>query len=233
MAMRLTILAATGRTGRQLLEQAVGAGHEVTAVVRDPARISSSGVRAVTADLTDPDPAALAAAVGGADAVLSALGARSPSEAGEGVVARGTRAIVDAMHASGVRPLVAISAAPVATGAAPGNPQPPRRDPGDGFLIANVLGPVARVAFRTTYADLAQMEDVLRNSRMDWTVLRPPYLTDKPLNRYRTAHGRNVRGGFSASRPDVADLMLRVVGEPETIGQVVGIARQVPWRAHP
>jgi uncharacterized protein YbjT (DUF2867 family) len=223
--VRLTIFAATGGTGRHLLEQAVAAGHDVTAAVRDPSKLPP-GPRAVTADLAAPDPAALASAVQGADAVLSALGARSASDARGGIVSGGTRAIVGAMQAAGVRRLVAISAAPVATQPSPGRPHPPRRDPGDGFLIANVLAPLVKVVFRTMYIDLAAMEDVLRESGLDWTIVRPPLLNDKPLHRdYRTAYGQNVRRGFSASRADVADLMLRVLEEPATIGQAVGIAR--------
>lgn len=221
--MNLTIFAATGGTGRQLLQQAVATGHDVTAVVRDPLKLPP-GSRAVTADLAAPDPAVLASAVEGADAVLSALGARSASDVG--IISRGTRVIVQAMHAADVRRLVAISAAPVATLPSPGRPHPPKRDPGDGPLIAHVLGPIVKVAFRKMYADLAEMEDVLRDSGLDWTVVRPPRLTEKPPNgNYRTAYGQNVRRGFSASRADVADLMLRVLQEPASIRQAVGIAR--------
>ena len=61
--------------------------------------------------------------------------------------------------------------------------------------------------------------------RLDWTVLRPPQLTDKPLTgRYRTARGQNVRGGRSVPRADVAHYMLAVLDQPDTIGQVIGIA---------
>lgn len=223
-AMNLTIFAATGGTGRWLLDQAVAAGHDVTAVVRDPAKLPA-GVRAVTADLSSPVGAVIERAVEGADAVLSALGARSSAEARGRIVARGTLTIVEAMRAAGVRRLVAISASPVATLPSPGRPHPPGRDPGDGVLVAHVLGPFAKAAFRDVYADLAEMEDVIRDSGLDWTVLRPPRLTDRPLTSYRTARGQNVPRGFSASRADVADLMLRVLGEPETVGQPVGIAR--------
>ena len=73
--MKLTIFAATGGIGRQALEQAVAAGHDVTAVVRNPKKLSRE-VRVVTADLAAPDPAALQSAVEGADAVLSGLGPR-------------------------------------------------------------------------------------------------------------------------------------------------------------
>jgi hypothetical protein len=69
------------------------------------------------------------------------------------------------------------------------------------------------------------MEEVLRDSGLDWTVVRPPRLTNKPLTgSYRTACGENVRGGLSVPRADVAHLMLRVVGQPETIKQTIGIA---------
>jgi uncharacterized protein YbjT (DUF2867 family) len=69
------------------------------------------------------------------------------------------------------------------------------------------------------------MEDLLRDSGLDWTVIRPPKLTNKPLTgRYRTAVGQNVRGGFSVPRADVAHLMLAVLSQPATIGQAIGIA---------
>ena len=69
------------------------------------------------------------------------------------------------------------------------------------------------------------MEDVLRDSGLDWIVVRPPRLTDKPLTgTYRTASGRNLRRGIFISRADVAHLMLRVLAQPETIKQTIGIA---------
>ena len=221
--MKLTIFAATGGIGRQALEQAVAAGHDVTAVVRDPTKLSSRGIRTVTADLAAPDPAALESAVDGADAVLSALGARSASDAG--IASRGTRAIVQAMQEAGVRRIVAISAAPVGTVSSPGRPKPPKNDPGDGFFMRNLLSPLTKVAFRKTYADLALMEDVLRDSGLDWTVVRPVRLTGKPLTgSYRTAYGQNLRRGLFISRADVAHLMLGVLTRPAAIQQVVGIA---------
>ena len=148
--MKLTIVAATGGIGRHALEQAVAAGHHVTAVVRSPRKLA---------------------------------------------------------------------------GPSPGRPTPPKHDPGDGFFMRHLFSHVAETAFRTTYADLTLMEDVLRDSRLDWTVVRPPKLTDKPLTgTYRTAYGQNLRGGWSVPRADVADLMLRVLEQPATIRQVIGVA---------
>jgi uncharacterized protein YbjT (DUF2867 family) len=91
--------------------------------------------------------------------------------------------------------------------------------------MRHLFSHVAGAAFGKVYADLALMEDVLADSSLDWTVVRPPKLTDKPLTgRYRTAFGQNIRGGWSVSRADVAHLMLRVLEQPETIKQPIGIA---------
>jgi len=220
--MKLTIFAATGGVGRQALEQAVAAGHDVTAVVRNPKKLSRE-VRVVTADLAAPDPAALESAVKGADAVLSGLGPRSASEAG--IAGQGTRAIVQAMKATNVRRIVVVSAAPIGTVPSPGRPNPPKHDPGDGFFVRNLFSPLIKAALRKHFADLALMEDVLRDSGLDWTVVRPPRLTEKTVTgRYRTAYGQNLRRGLFVSRADVAHLMLRVLRQPETVKQAIGIA---------
>jgi putative NADH-flavin reductase len=224
--MKLTIFAATGGIGRQILEQAVDAGHDVTAVVRNPQKLPAElprHVRVVTADLVAPNPEALKPAVEGADAVLSGLGATSNSEAG--VATLGTRAITAAMKAAGVRRIVVVSAAPIGTVPSPGRPNPPKHDPGDGFFMRHLGAPLTKAAFRKHYADLAQMEDILRGSDLDWTAVRPPRLIDKPLTgTYRTARGQNLRRGIFISRADVAHSMLRALEQPETIKQTIGIA---------
>jgi uncharacterized protein YbjT (DUF2867 family) len=220
--MKLTVFAATGGIGRHLLDQALAAGHDVTAVVRNPGRLPA-GPRVATADLAVAGPADLEPAVAGADAVLSGLGPRSRADAG--IASRGTLAIVGAMQATGVRRVVAVSAAPVATVASPGRPNPPRHDPGDGPVTRYLAMPLLKRALREVYADLALMEDILRDSGLDWTVVRPPRLTDRPATgTYRTALGRNLRRGLLVSRADVAHLMLAALDRPETVGQAVGIA---------
>ncbi len=75
------------------------------------------------------------------------------------------------------------------------------------------------------YADLARMEEVLRESDLDWTVVRPPRLTDRSVTgTYRTAYGQNIRRGVFVSRADVAHYMLRALDQPETFRRTVGIA---------
>ena len=220
--MKLTIFAATGGIGRQLVDQAIAAGHDVTAVARHPASLPAE-VRTVRADLAAAQPATLATAVAGADAVLSALGPRSKAE--YGIASKGTRAIAGAMQAAGVRRLVVVSAAPVGTVASPRRPRPPKHDPGDGFVMRHLLSPLITAALRGLYPDLALMEDILADSGLDWTVVRPPRLTNKAgTGVYRTAYGRNLRRGLTVSRADVAHLMLAALGQPETIRQTIGVA---------
>lgn len=91
--------------------------------------------------------------------------------------------------------------------------------------MGHVFSPLLKTVLRENYADLAIMEDVLRGSALDLTVIRPPKLSDKPgTGTYRTVYGQNVRGGLSISRADVAHLMLAVLEQPETIKESVAIA---------
>ncbi|HYS37342.1 MAG TPA: NAD(P)H-binding protein [Pseudonocardiaceae bacterium] len=220
--MKLTIVAATGGIGQQVVTQAIVAGHDVTAVVRNPARVTAN-VRTVQVDMTAADPITLESAIGGSDAVLSCLGPRSRAE--EGVVTPGTRAVIEAMVATGVRRIVVVSAAPIGTMPTPNRPHPPKHDPGEGVVMRYVLTPIVKKVLRGNYSDLALTEELLRDSHLDWTAIRPPRLTDGPLTgTYRTAVGRNLRRGPLVSRADVAHYMLRVLDQPETIRQAMGIA---------
>ncbi|GLW68865.1 NADH-flavin reductase [Kitasatospora phosalacinea] len=221
--MKLTVVAASGGIGRQVLDQALAGGHEVTAVVRNPDKLGESGARVVRADLASASPQELRAAVAGADAVLSGLGA--VGKAGVGVAEAGTRAVVAAMRAEGVRRLLVVSAAPIGTVASPQRPHPPRHDPGEGPFMRYVLTPAVKRVLRAHYADLARMEDAVLACGLDWTVVRPPRLTDGPLTGdYRVAYGQNLRGGSRVSRADVAHCMLRAVGDPDTVGRILGVA---------
>jgi putative NADH-flavin reductase len=209
--VRLTILGATGPTGRLLTDRALAAGHEVTALVRDPARlpIAHDRLRVVTGDVLDPG--AVAEAVTGSEAVLSALGTRERGPTT--VYSAGTANVVKAMHAAGVRRLVAVTAAPVAE---PG--------PDDTLPYRVLVRPLLRRSWPELYADMARMEAELPGSGLDWTVLRPPRLTGGAARgRYRTAVGTTVRRGYFLRRADLAGAMLAVLDDRATFGAAVGI----------
>jgi putative NADH-flavin reductase len=223
--MKLTIFGATGGIGAELFRQALAAGHEVTVAVRNAGKLAASrnGTRVITTDLEGPEPRTLESAVAGADAVLSGVGPRPMAKAG--VAEHGTRAIVAAMRATGVRRIIVVSAAPISTMPSPARPHPPSRDPGEGFFMRNLGTPLFKTVLRERYTDLALMEDVLRASDLDWTIFRPPRLTNGRLTgAYRTAFGRNLKGGAFISRADVAHAMLAAVGREETIREEIGIA---------
>lgn len=212
--MRLTVLGATGRTGREIVRQGLEAGHEITAVVRDPARLPIEHERLTVVRADVFDAAALEPAVKGAGAVLSALGATSLRD--ETPVCRdGTRAAIAAMRATACRRLLVTSAVPV-----------PRHDPGNRGLGGAIARPILRVIFRRGYADMGAMEHLVRAAGdLEWTIFRPPRLLDKPATgKARTALGQNVPGGYSVARADVAAEMLRRITDPGSVRTVVGIA---------
>jgi putative NADH-flavin reductase len=211
--MRLTVFGATGGVGGHVVRQALERGDHVTAVVRDPARLRVRHDRldVVVADLTDPRALAVAPAVAGSEAAISAVGPRNRRDAG--VATAATRTIIAALATTGVRQFVAVSAAPV-------GPVPP----GEGLVTRRVLLPLLRHVFAGVYADLATMEDEIRRSGLDWTIVRPPRLTDGPLTgRYRLAP-ENVRAGRTISRADVADAMLSALDDVEQVNRAVGVA---------
>ena len=203
LGMHITVFGANGATGKHVVEQALAAGHRVRAVVRDPKSIDGSHERleVVRGDVMDASTLDVAG-----EAVVSCIGART-RKAGD-VASRSTQNILAAMKRAGVKRVVVISAAPL------GLPE----------------GAFQRVAFailwtflREVYDDLRRMESFLHESDADWTITRPPRLTDGPLTgTYRTAIDRNV--GSAISRADLAREMLRSLEEPKTIHHTIGIA---------
>ncbi|TQK52513.1 putative NADH-flavin reductase [Streptomyces sp. SLBN-118] len=209
--MKLTVFGATGGIGQEIVTQALAAGHEVTAVVRDPARfgITGPGLQVFRADLKEGE--SLRTAVAGRDAVLSGLGARRRADAG--VAAALTRSVLWAMEAEGTRRLLVVSAAPL-------GPVPERRPVLDRTMLA-----VINTLLKPVYDDLRSMEGELARSTTDWTAVRPPRLLNKPLTgSYRTAVGGTPSSGRTIGRADVAHAMLGMVENPATVKQGVGVA---------
>ncbi|MFF2508013.1 NAD(P)-dependent oxidoreductase [Streptomyces sp. NPDC058067] len=209
--MRLTVFGATGGIGQEIVRQSLAAGHQVTAVVRDPARFTVTGANldVFRADVRDPE--ALRPAVAGRDATLSGLGARRRADAG--IAAELTRSVLRAVEAEGVRRLLVVSAAPVGP------------EPENSPLLDRALLGVINSLLKPVYDDLRAMERELAGSATDWTSVRPPKLTDKPVTgTYRTVVGGNPRSGRSISRADVAHAMLAMIDDPATVKQGVGVA---------
>ena len=210
--MKLTILGATGATGTFLVGQALAAGHEVTAVVRDPARLAVPAqprLRTVTADVMDPD--SISPAIAGADAVISAVGPRGTGPTT--VIQDSVRSIIKAMQKTGTRRLLQVSGSIVA-------------DEGESPYLRYLLKPVVRRTFlRHVCADMRRGEEEIRESDLDWTIFRPPSLSGKAAKgTYRTAIDRNLPHGFTISRADLAGCMLKMLDDPAIVHRHVSVA---------
>lgn len=186
--MKLTLLGASGRIGGHVLSWALSAGHEVTALARDPASLSAAaGVTVISGQATDA--AAVAEAASDADAVVSALGPRGAKT--PALLATAASATVAAMTKAGVRRLVCVSAA----GAFIDD------DPDMGALIKLIL---PRLLSRQ-FADTREMESVVSASDLDWTLVRPTRLVNAPeTGRYRVRPDFAPVGGRKIARSDVA-----------------------------
>jgi putative NADH-flavin reductase len=209
--MKLTIFGATGATGRCLTEQALAAGHDVTAVVRDPGRLtvpSDQRLTVVTADVMDA--ASIIPSVAGADAVLTALG---PHGTGPTTISQDSvHSIILAMQKTGTRRLITVSGSIVT-------------DEGESPYM-HLLKPAVRATFlRHVCADMRDAEAAVRGSGLDWTIMRPPALTNKPARgTYRTAIDSNLPHGFNVSRADLAACMLTLLDDPAAVHRHVGVA---------
>jgi len=208
--MKLLVFGSTGGTGRELVKQALEQGHEVTAFARNPDKLGDlthPALRVVRGDVLDP--AAVEKDVNGHDAVLCAIGAG----AGRSTLREeGTRNIVRAMQKAGVQRLICQSSMGVGDSRA-----------NLGVLTKYVIVPVF---LRHAFADHERQEAVVKESALDWTIVRPPHLNDGP-------HTGTYRHGFPTtdtgiqgkiSRADVADFMLKQLADTTYLRQTPGVS---------
>lgn len=192
--MRITIFGSTGKTGLELCKQAHAKGYQVTAYARSVARLGdlAERVRVVQGELNDA--AAIGRAVEGADAVVSALGTvdRKPNT----VLSAATRRIIEAMQAQGIARLVAITS--LGCGAS--------RDQVDSLIMRLLINTLAK----EIWADKDRQEDVIRNSLLDYLIVRPGGLTDNPARGHWTVlrEGERHKGRQMIPRADVAAFIL-------------------------
>lgn len=199
--LKLAILGATGSVGKILVQKALDAGHEVTAIARNPESIPPHPrLTTVKADVMRPE--GLIAHLKGQDAVLSAFGPRPNSEPEEQRAF--AESLSSAMKVAGVRRVVIVSVA---------------------FLFNNsIAGVLGRLFFPQVVKGARQAEKVWTASGLDWTILRPPQFTDQPSKPVRVRIGGLPTFGFKITREDVAALVLAEANRIDHFHQVVGIA---------
>jgi len=189
------VIGASGATGRLIVNAVADAGIAVRALARDPGRLGTqpSGLDVTRGDVLDP--ASLASAVADVDAVVSALGTKLELRPVT-LLSAGTRNVIAAMRESGVERFVCI------TGVGAGD----SRGKG-GFAYDRLILPTL---LRYLYADKNRQEQVVRDSGLDWTIVRPARLTDGPARGTQRAittfSGERMR---TISRADVAGFIAR------------------------
>ncbi|MEU4471993.1 NAD(P)H-binding protein [Micromonospora sp. NPDC023888] len=206
--MRIVVLGANGGTGRRLVQQALDAGHEVRAVTRQPQSfpVSGPGLEVVAADVTVEAP------VGGAEVVLSTLGVpftRQPVM----LYSRSTATVLAAMRRASVRRLVVVSSSATE----------PHHHAEGGFLLNRVIQPLVTATIgRTTYDDMRVMEALVRDSNLDWTIVRPSGLFDSDnITRYRLSENR--ADGVFTSRADLAACLLAQATDTAWVDRTVAV----------
>lgn len=205
--MNIAVFGATGGTGRELVKLALAQGHQVTAFVRDPGRLPyhDVGLRAVVGDVLDAS--CVFQAVLHQEAVLIALGSSDRKE--RSVRSQGTANVIRAMQAYDVPRLLVVSAG--------GAGDSYQRSP---FILKIVI----KTLLKNTYADHEQQERYVRDSGLEWVIVRPAMLTDG------LATGRFDNGAQDAglpegkvSRTDVAGFVLQQIKDDRYLHQAVSI----------
>jgi putative NADH-flavin reductase len=201
--VKLFVIGATGRTGQEIVQQALARNHHVTAFVRSPENITLQNERLTVLKGNAMDENQLFRAVQNHDAVVSTLGPREvfkPSSMLHDSAVATTRA----MNRAGVKRLVVLSAA---------------------AHFPGLLNRIASFIMRNHMRDSRAMEAIVQATGLDWTIARPPRLTQEDYATYRSRENAAPRMGFSVSRKAVAAFMLEAIEQEKHFHQIVGIAK--------
>ena len=193
--MKIVVIGATRGTGKHVVDQALERGHEVTVLVRDPSKLQAHPklhvVQGDGRNLADVEKA-----VQGQDAVITCIGA-SQLKTAEFLVSTSARPLVEAMKKHGVKRLLLLSTAGAGDSA------------GGMKWVFPILRLFARTVYQTIFEDKNRAEEIITATGLDWTLVRPPRLTDEPrAGRYQTKPSQGGGGFAKISRADLATFML-------------------------
>ena len=199
--MRLFVVGATGRTGTALVNQALARGHMVTALVRSPERLTAKDPNLTVLKGSVLDEAQLLDGMRNHEAVIATLGPREPFKRGS-LLRDSTLAITKAMDRSGLKRLLVLSAA---------------------ALFPGLPNRVVRFILRNTMSDSLAMERIVQASGLNWTIVRPPRLTNGTSLTYQSREDAAPAGAFSMSRSAVAAFMLDALEQKRHFQKIVGL----------
>ncbi len=204
--MKLVLLGANGRTGRLVLEIALEKGIDVTAVVRSAGKAPNLSHERLKVVVGDPcDPSFLKTVFHRHDVVVSTLGGRRPTRAATSVYPRSADAIVEAGWESGLRRVLVTSTALL-------------------FPDQTFVGQMLRSIVPHIVRSATKMEATLASSGLEWTSVRPGFLTDADTARYCATRDKAPEGGMSVSRRAVAQFIVESLSAPDTYQAAFGIS---------
>jgi len=209
--MHILIIGANGGIGRQAVEVALAAGHSVTALLRDPAKLTLTHAKleVVKGDIMHPET--FENLLDDNDAVISAIGvaALGPTT----LYSEGNKNLIAAMKKKGAARAFFISASAIEV------------SPVQSFLVRFFTKYILQKILRNPYADQRIMEKLIKESGINWTIMRPPRLTNKPVTgSYRIAINSFLKKCLIISRADVAHFMINNINNKETFKTTVEIA---------
>jgi len=211
---KLVIVGANGGIGRQCVEHAHQAGHLVTAILRNPAKlaIEHPNLKKVSGDVMQPG--AFENNFENQDAVISAIGVAGGfgSDKPTALYSQGNANVLKAMEQKGIKRMFLISASAIEI-----SPVLP-------FYIRLIEKYVVQKLLKHMYTDLLKMEAVIKSSNISWTIIRPPQLTNQAVTgTYRIAINTFLKNCLKISRADVAHFIFNNVANRDTYQATVEI----------
>jgi len=210
-ALNILVAGANGGIGKQAVEIALQAGHKVTALLRNPAKlpITHANLQLVKGDVMHPET--FEDYLEGKDAVISALGTNTVNKPTI-LYSEGNKNLLKAMKNKGIRRAFFISASALEI-----SPVLP-------FYVRFAEKYIVQKILKHMYDDLRIMEKLVKEANMDWTIMRPPRLTDKPVTgQYRFALNSFLKNCLSISRADVAHFMINSITNEATYRTTIEI----------
>ncbi|WPU97810.1 SDR family oxidoreductase [Mucilaginibacter sp. cycad4] len=210
-AQSIVVLGANGGIGREVVKQALAEGHYVTAILRTPKKltITHENLKVIQGNILDPK--SLLEAFEGNDIVVSAIGNNSIKKTT--LFSEGSKNVIEAIEFIGINRAFFISASGIDV------------NPTHSWIVRFATKYILQTILRNVYADQVLMENLIKKSRIDWTIVRPPKLLDKPkTGLYRVSTQGFLNNGLSISRADVAHFILNNLDNSNTVHKTVEIA---------
>ena len=206
----IAVLGANGGIGRQVVQTALRYGHKVTAILRTPSKlaINHPDLKIVTGDVLKPET--LEEHLKNKDAAVSAIGKNSIKETT--LYSQGSKNLLKVLENTGTCRVFFISASGLEV------------NPSFNFVIKLAERFVLQKLLKNSFADLLRMERIVKESNQNWTIIRPPQLTNKPFTgHYRYSINTFLTKGLKISRADLADFIISSLNNESTYKKTVEV----------